>query len=570
VLHSTFNDENADPSILCDGSDGEDELAIPSTPSKRKTRNSAPAKHSGGAQRIAFSPAQINGHFKVTKPIPQTLEKTQLATPQTPRHRDALAKPSTPRHQVQARAKLPLTPRTPRTPTGATTLYNTARQLFARSAAPGQLVGRDAERAELESFLKGGIDARSGRCLYISGPPGTGKSAFVGQVCGGFGAQQDDVQVSYLNCMSIRTSRELIGSLVRELSKEEREAGKDGLNVLKTMVFPADSDDKQIYVLTLDEIDHLLTLDLEVLYTLFDWALDPKSRLILIGIANALDLTDRFLPRLKSRNLRPQLLPFVPYTVSQIASVIITRLKTLTSDPNYVPFVHPAAVQFCAKKVASQTGDLRKAFDLMRRTIDVIEIETKAANGLQQGSPLSENTNLASPSTTSRCAARTDPLSHLTPETAPRATISHAARIAASALNNGTAQRLKTLNLQQKAALCSLLSLEKKQAAIKRDLMTATPSKSANQPPTIRRLYEMYGSLCKRDGKLAPLERNEFAEVMGSLEGLGLVRSQEPKTGLKGRAEEKTVVSAVSEKELEGCLEGVVGGLLMGLLKDDY
>ena len=50
----------------------------------------------------------------------------------------------------------------------------------------------------------------------------------------------------------------------------------------------------------LDEIDQLVTSDNQVLYTLFEWASKKESKLVLIGIANALNLTDRFLPRLKS------------------------------------------------------------------------------------------------------------------------------------------------------------------------------------------------------------------------------------------------------------------------------
>ena len=83
----------------------------------------------------------------------------------TPRHRVALVgKPATPR-----------TPRTPSTPSNAPTIYNDARQLFVRSVVPGRLVGRDEERAELNGFIRQGIESKRGRCLYVSGPPGTGK-----------------------------------------------------------------------------------------------------------------------------------------------------------------------------------------------------------------------------------------------------------------------------------------------------------------------------------------------------------------------------------------------------------
>ena len=45
-----------------------------------------------------------------------------------------------------------------------------------------------------------------------------------------------------------------------------------------------------------------------------------------IGIANALDLMARFLPRLQSTKCRPQLLHFPPYTKDQIVSLLQARL----------------------------------------------------------------------------------------------------------------------------------------------------------------------------------------------------------------------------------------------------
>ena len=41
-----------------------------------------------------------------------------------------------------------------------------------------------------------------------------------------------------------------------------------------------------------------------------------------VGIANALDLTDRVLPRLHSHICQPQLLHFAPYTIKQIVTIM--------------------------------------------------------------------------------------------------------------------------------------------------------------------------------------------------------------------------------------------------------
>ena len=515
----------------------------------------------------------------------------QLPTPKTPRHRDALSKrvPITPRHRVGLIGK-PLTPRTPRTPStpsNAPTVYNCARQLFTRSANPGRLVGREEERRELHTFIDDGIKSKSGRCMYVSGPPGTGKSALVSEVCRDIQGIEG-VETAYINCMSAKCSNDVYGKLIREFDGQDDQAECNEIEQLREKLVPKRPNLDHVYIVILDEIDHLLTLDLEILYKLFQWSMHRSSRLILIGIANALDLTDRFLPRLKAKNLKPQLLPFLPYTAPQISSVITTKLKSLlipdpTTPVDYIPFFHPAAIQLCSRKAASQSGDLRKAFDIVRRTVDLIEIETKqkhqsdlAARDLQSSpskGPLSEISNLSSPKRTS--SSFTTSLAMLTPLTAPRATIAHVSRVSAAALSNGISQRLQKLNLQQKAALCALVYHEKasKKTSIS---IFATPSKSSHAP-SIRKLYETYCSLCKREDALHPLSNTEFVDILGGLETLGLLGEEKYGRGLsanegtptrKGKhvGEEKRFVSFVDEGEVVKCLEGVSGGILKGLL----
>lgn len=80
-------------------------------------------------------------------------------------------------------------------------------------------------------------------------------------------------------------------------------------------------------LLVLDEMDQLDSKAQDVLYTLFEWPFLPGSRLRLVGIANALDLTDRILPRLQARpRCRPQLLHFPPYSREQLVAIVQDRL----------------------------------------------------------------------------------------------------------------------------------------------------------------------------------------------------------------------------------------------------
>lgn len=515
-------------------------------------------------------------------------------TPTTNRIKNILGlrTPSTPKHRVRL-AGLPLTPSTPRSATPRSKSHNAfaaARQLFTQSGSPTRLVGRDSERTQIHDFIDNAIAARSGGCTYVSGPPGTGKSAFVQDVINQFAAHED-VEIATINCVSLRTSADIYARLLQEFAPNAT-IGRSSLKQYLSKLFLSNSRSKSRLVL-LDEIDNLLDTDCDVLYTIFEWAMHRSSSLILIGIANALDLTDRFLPRLKARGLKPQLLPFLPYTGAQISNIISDKLRTLLPkdakvEANFVPFMHPAAIQLCGKKIASQTGDLRKAFSLVRRVLEQLEKETREK---QEGSmlgkkPLGEVANPAQPSQS--LTPEASPLKQTsemgdtfkdvtTPETAPRATIAHVARMASSIFNNGTTSRLAGLNLQQKAVLCSLVSNERKKA--ERDPY-ATPSKSSRKAPSVKELFAKYSLLCKRDeGLLQPLTDTEFRDVVASLETLGLVHEQRGNgsslltptntPSRSGRSnDDKQIVSAVSEQEMRESLSGAGGDLLRRLLDE--
>ncbi|EEY18749.1 cell division control protein [Verticillium alfalfae VaMs.102] len=567
------NDENADPKATESLSEIDEDVDVVPTPStKRQYRTKSQ---------------------KLTKAVP--------VTPQTPRHRDAFAKaPITPRHAVMSAGKLfrRMTPQTPLTPAAQQTVYHHARQLFARGADPGQLVGREEEKARLSKFVDQCSSSAASGCLYISGPPGTGKSAMVKEV-----TSKLTETLGVRQALHQLHEHQIIQGPVQHPS---RPAGhSEDLNEAQAMaalqtIFVTSEEDAPVHLVVLDEIDHILTMGLESLYRLFEWSLQKPSRLVMVGIANALDLTDRFLPRLKSKNLKPDLLPFHPYSAAQIKSIITTRLKSLLpegSQQTSAPFIHPAAIELCSRKVASQTGDLRKAFEICRRALDLIETETKEKHENEarekmlqmtpSRKPLGETTNCASPTKGgSRSVAQiaTSSLKALTAETAPRASIGHLNKVTQAAFSNGTNQRLKALNLQQKAALCALVALENRNRVARANSgLSTTPSKSATLAPTVKILFDTYTVLCTRDSVLHPLSSSEFREVVGSLETLGLVSPVEGKAGSfiaqtpskrsrKGNfatGEERRVASCVGEKEMEQMTDGVGAGILKSIISGE-
>nr|OQO16133.1 hypothetical protein B0A51_15783 [Rachicladosporium sp. CCFEE 5018] len=597
IVVNDANHENENPFVSHDAGDDE-------RPTKKlRAVKATPAKHAATSERVVSASPKISAHFKATKGAVDIYQdaKQAISDPSTPRHRDALSKkvPITPRHRIiVGGCKLtPKTPRTPGTPSAAISVYNVARQLFSRSSNPGKLVGRDEERRQLEAFAARCRTQDAAGCLYVSGPPGTGKSALIDEVCQSC-EEIEGVKMSVVNCMSIRTAKDLSKKLAQDLDLSE----DAGFQSLQKTFMTANEQSVTNYLVILDEVDCLVDLDLALLYSLFEWSMQPDSRLSLIGIANALDLTDRFLPRLKSRNLTPELLPFMPYSAAQIAQVLTAKLGSLApTTTTDLPFLHPAAIQFCAKKVATQSGDLRKAFDICRRAIDLVEQETKekdarlASAVSPSKTPLMENINLSSP-----VAPRLPAKSPLKPrgtaiytlETAPKATIAHMAKVTSLAFSNGTTQRLSTLNLQQKAVLCALSALEARNRASQTEITAylSTPTKSNKSAPSIRQLFEAYTKLCTREKLLHPLSNIEFRDVVSGLETVSLVQSADGKNGSfvaitpsktpgrKGKGgfggmamtgDERRVAGVVSQKELGAALDGPGGALLKEILEGD-
>lgn len=120
-----------------------------------------------------------------------------------------------------------------------------------------------------------------------------------------------------------------------------------------------------IIVILIDELDALITKKQTLLYNLFNWPAYDNSKLIIIGIANTMDLPERFLGKIRSR-LGEQRLVYRPYNSEQIKIILESRLG------EYSSVFSTDALRYVSEKVASTSGDLRKALQVCRRAIEII------------------------------------------------------------------------------------------------------------------------------------------------------------------------------------------------------
>lgn len=162
---------------------------------------------------------------------------------------------------------------------------------------------------------------------------------------------------------------------------EERDSGKGTENISASLALRKHRNsnsrrssfariEKGMIVVILDEMDGLLTgkHGEELIGGLFSLASIPQSRLILIGIANSIDLVQQLLRPggpFHRFNLRPEHEVFPAYMRPQISDVLRQRLQKLPAA-----VFQDNCIEFCARKIANGAGDLRLALEAMALAVD--------------------------------------------------------------------------------------------------------------------------------------------------------------------------------------------------------
>ncbi|XP_026535462.1 cell division control protein 6 homolog [Notechis scutatus] len=417
------------------------------------------------------------------------------------------------------------------------TCYQQAKSLL-HTAVPDRLLAREKETGILQQFLLEHVCRKKPGSLYISGAPGTGKTACLNRALLDLKTELTGIQITVLNCMALKSSQAVFPAIAEQLGLAGAAKAAKG-DVIRKLEKWLTSESASMALVVLDEMDQLDSKGQDVLYTVFEWPSLPNSRLVLIGIANALDLTDRILPRLQTRPLcRPQLLNFSPYSKDQLASILQERLKKVSGEQ----VLDNAAIQFCARKVSAFSGDARKALDICRRAIEIVESDVKTQSIFKQ-MPASDSSPMTSIKSHSKAAADSEVLKR-------RVGLCHISQVISDVYGDRMATGssygdASSFPLQQKILVCSLLLLTKQKN-----------TKEVN----LGKLHEAYSRICQKQ-KVGPVDQSECLSLSALLESRGIV-------GLKKAKEARLskVFLKIEEKDVEHALkDGVlVGSILAG------
>ncbi|KAL8122163.1 origin of replication complex subunit 1B-like [Apium graveolens] len=236
---------------------------------------------------------------------------------------------------------------------------------------------RTKEMEEITGFIKGAICNSQclGRCLYIHGVPGTGKTMSVLSVMRNIRSEVDAGKIKPYCFVEINglklASPENIYKVIYEALTGHRVNWKKALHLLNERFSKgAKSGDDRPCILLIDELDLLVTRSQSVLYNILDWPTKPHSKLLIIGIANTMDLPEKLLPRISSR-MGIQRLCFGPYNYQQLQEIISSRLKGIDA-------FQKQAIEFASRKVAAVSGDARRALEICRRAAELADYRMKS------------------------------------------------------------------------------------------------------------------------------------------------------------------------------------------------
>lgn len=441
---------------------------------------------------------------------------------------------------------------------GKQSIYSRTKALLQKSSTvltnqSGCLLTRQVQHDKIMHFLNNNIENHQSNSLYITGPPGTGKTAQLDaitknkfltiplslsnhkdhnrKISNSFeknnllntqyfelpNGKTETVNISTINCIAIKDPTSIFTKIYESFATEEMVLNKTSVKTMADLQkFMESYSNQTTFVIILDEMDKLVRTSISdthatrIIFELFLLARLPTINFLLIGVANSLDMKDKFLSRL---NLRQDLLPstivFNPYTSEEMYQIITDKINTVE------PCVfNPVAIRFAAKKCSGNTGDLRRLLDVLRHSIEIVELESVASikrKGLKS-------------------------INNDDSDTIKKVGMQHIAKVFTTITNvSSTRARIGKINMQQRILLCVLVQRENT------DIFQSSC--------TLDEAFSYYVKLLHRRNIFKPLNRNEFLEMCNTLETCSLINISNGRSSGKTKHIVKLVKTTVDKTE---------------------
>lgn len=275
--------------------------------------------------------------------------------------------------------------------------------------------GRENEFASIYLSVYSAIESGSATTVYIAGTPGVGKTLTVREVMREISksAVNDElppfsyVEINGLKMVKPTDSYEV---LWKRISGESLTWGA-AMESLEFYFNKVPQEKKRTMIVLLDELDALVTKGQDIMYNFFNWTTYENAKLIVIAIANTMNLPERQLGNKISSRIGFTRIMFSGYTHEELKTIIDFRLKGLNNSYFYVNVktgsaflvtnneeedsntndggkaeskIPPGmkrvqlrmsqdAIEIASRKVASVSGDARRALKVCKRATEIAE-----------------------------------------------------------------------------------------------------------------------------------------------------------------------------------------------------
>ena len=251
------------------------------------------------------------------------------------------------------------------------------RGILQTTYVPEQLLHRDSQIEEIVDIVGPSLKKDQPSNILIIGKTGTGKTAVVNYVGKELMKTEEGMKnccYIYVNCEVIDTPYSILYNISNQIITDPNNkipfTGWSLDKIFNEIVKVVDNENK-VFIIVLDEIDKSFKKNGDDIFYFLTTvnSMLKRSRVSIIGITNNSKFTEECLtPKIRSR-LGEEKIIFPPYSLDQLIDILNDRAKIAF----YPDVLDPSVINYCAAVSAQDSGDARKALDLLRIAADIAE-----------------------------------------------------------------------------------------------------------------------------------------------------------------------------------------------------
>ncbi|CAA9988811.1 conserved Plasmodium protein, unknown function [Plasmodium knowlesi strain H] len=270
-------------------------------------------------------------------------------------------------------------------------------------------VGREAEIDEIRKILKRCSENVDGEGIFLTGPSGQGKTYSIFYIIKEIEKEKEKNQKSderkkkkgnentsmqnyknidasyfYVSCSNSQKPYDIFVDILQQIIKKDKKTiltdvkhryNLNGLEEVKKVFINYTSKLNNLKIVIVDELDFIATKNVrmelktknahrnfneDVVKNLFECVQTKNSKIILVGIANSLDLIKDY------KHMKINQIIYKPYNEKQFMNIVRNKLNTLEEE--FVTKIFKGvSLNIHVRQISNRNGDIRSCFDAILR-----------------------------------------------------------------------------------------------------------------------------------------------------------------------------------------------------------